>query len=93
LHDGYAEFKKAFEMQTNRAPGIDENTFGNTVSMESFIQARDRFGGPAPTAMDEAIDFYIHQLSSLKAETDSACARTLSAHHELDAAFQQLLEL
>jgi len=93
LSDSYSEFEKAFTEQTNRAPRIDKGTFAGIVSMESFINARDRFGGPAPTAMDEALNAYSQELAALTAEADAALARSLSAQDELDAAFKQLLEL
>jgi len=93
LCDSYSDFEKAFKERTNRAPSMDKNTFARAVSMESFVNVRDRFGGPAPAAMDDALDHYLRELAALIAKADSVHSRSSSAKDMLDAAFGQLLEL
>ncbi len=55
LSDGYAAFEKAFEARQGRSSGLTETDFRSAVDAESFVQRRDRPGGPAPTAMDAAL--------------------------------------
>jgi len=92
LGDGYAEFEKAFKEQTNREPRMDKQAFASSVSMASFVNARDRFGGPAPAVMDDALECYVHELGELTAGADAVRARIASAQRELDTAFEQLME-
>ena len=93
LCDGYNEFEKVFKEQTGRLPLMDKNTFFSTVSIKSFVNARDRFGGPAPIAMKEALDHYSHELNELTARAAAAHNRSSLAQQELNTVFKQLLEL
>ena len=56
--DGYAPFAAAFLEATGRPPAIDARRFAEIVSPEHFVAVRDRFGGPAPAALDAALARY-----------------------------------
>lgn len=58
LSTGFAPFRDAFTEMTGRAPELDEAGFARAVSAEHFVAVRDRFGGPAPAALDKALGVY-----------------------------------
>jgi argininosuccinate lyase len=60
------------------------------VSPEHFVGQRDRFGGPAPAALDAALHRYRERLGELQAEADAVAAREAAAARELDARFAAL---
>lgn len=93
LTGGYKPFVKSFQAHTNRTPSMDEAAFVTSVSIASFIQSRDRFGGPAPAALDEAISAYKSQHAELESEAEEHELRTIAAKNELDREFQKLTEL
>jgi len=92
LRDGYNEFCKAFLKQLDRVSLLDEAGFIDTVSMQRFVAVRDRFGGPAPAALEEAFDHYASDLQTLKVSVISMRDRSVAAEAELQTAFQQLAE-
>ena len=90
--DGYAPFRIAFETATGRAPGLDAAEFARAVSPERFVAVRDRFGGPAPAALDAAFERYAQALDAQRAAALARTARETQATAELDAAFAALSE-
>jgi argininosuccinate lyase len=78
--DGYPVFLKAFEHHVGRKPAADAAEFARMVSPEHFVSVRDRFGGPAPAAMDAALTGYDTALTGFEARAQA------SRQHEADAA-------
>lgn len=93
LADGYTHFVKSFQAHANRSPSMNEVAFLACVSIQSFIQSRDRFGGPAPSALDEAITAYTREYARLESEARDHALNTIVAGKELDREFQKLTEL
>lgn len=89
--DGYAAFKAAFLKATGRDTAIDEAAFAHMVSPEHFVAVRDRFGGPAPRALQEALQSYRSQAAGLADRARGLSAREKAAASELDARFKELL--
>jgi len=89
--DGYAAFLKAFAEATGRATSVDEATFAELVSPEHFVAVRDRFGGPAPQALQAALLQYRDELGALSAQAQVNAEREARAAAELNAKFKALL--
>ncbi|MGO4572104.1 argininosuccinate lyase [Microvirga sp. 2TAF3] len=89
--DGYATFLKAFAYATGRQTSIDEATFVEMVAPEHFIAVRNRFGGPAPQVLSEALQGYRDQLDALTDQARATAAREVTASSELDSKFRSLL--
>ncbi|GGL77332.1 argininosuccinate lyase [Wenxinia marina] len=92
LPSGYAAFAAAFEHATGRAPGMDESAFREAASSEHFIAVRDRFGGPAPEPMEEALHAYDAALDGFTQRAEAAAAREADSAAELDTTFRALTE-
>lgn len=84
--DGYPVFAKAFAHHVGRPPNAGEDEFRTMVSPAHFVAVRDRFGGPAPAAMDAALAGYRTALADFetraaaRTEHEAAAAATLAAH-------------
>lgn len=89
--DGYTAFQDGFAAATGRQSTIDESTYSTIVSPENFIAVRDRFGGPAPGPMSEALAAYRSHLDALTEQADGAAAREAAAVAELDRQFHSLV--
>ncbi|WP_118136968.1 argininosuccinate lyase [Oceanicella sp. SM1341] len=89
---GYTPFAAAFRAACGREPGLDEAAYSEAVSPAHFIAVRDRLGGPAPAAMDEALAEYTARLAGFTAAAEAARAREARAAAALDTAFTALLE-
>lgn len=89
---GYEPFADAFAHRTGRPTTIPEPDFREIVSPAYFVAVRDRFGGPAPAAMAEAIASYRAALDGFTARADALKDRAARAAATLDAAFQDLTE-
>jgi argininosuccinate lyase len=92
LGDSFPAFVNAFKAQTGRLTTLDEYRFRTVVSAEHFISVRDRPGGPAPSAMAQALTRYRTELSALKELRKSRDQRHEHARNKLDAAFNDLLQ-
>ena len=92
LRNGYKEFSNAFSAQIGREPQLDEAGFVDAVSMQRFVAVRDRFGGPAPSALDEAFDHYAGQLEAMQSSKAASRERSTAAEVELEKAFSRLAE-
>ena len=92
LGEGYAVFQTAFKALAGRATQISADVFREMTSPEHFVAVRDRFGGPAPTALSAALNSYRSALSALlksaseNRERESAAARLLAEAFERLAA-------
>ena len=58
LTAGFAGFENAFKTETGRNTQLSKADFADAVSMKTFIDRRDRPGGPAPAALDAALAEY-----------------------------------
>jgi argininosuccinate lyase len=88
--DGYEPFVEAFRHAAGREPTLGREDFATAVSPENFVALRERFGGPGPNALGEALIVY---RAEFKAAEDAAAAtarREDAARRELDAAFTAL---
>jgi argininosuccinate lyase len=89
--DGYGAFVSAFSQATGRAAAIDEAAFAEMVSPEHFVAVRDRFGGPAPTALRAALQDYRTQLGILTDRARAIAGRESEADAALQAKFHALM--
>ncbi|EKF19604.1 argininosuccinate lyase [Nitratireductor pacificus] len=92
LGAGHAAFARAFRERTGRDSALDEPAFAEAVSARHFVALRERFGGPGPKAMDEALAAYRAALTALSDRQAADAARTAEARAALDAAFDALLQ-
>ena len=92
LRDGHAAFARAFEAETGRVSRLDERAFAEAVAIESFVARRDRFGGPAPAALDEAFEQHAATLGALRERAAFGPERARRADAALTAAFRPLLD-
>lgn len=93
LTEGYHQFTQSFCVYLNRTPALTEIEFRNSVSVESFIQSRDRFGGPAAVSMNEALSAYSQEHRQLELLTRDHQQLRIDADNELQHEFQTLVEL
>lgn len=89
---GFAPFRQAFEATVGRTPGLDENAYRQAVSAEHFVAVRDRFGGPAPAALQAALKRYRAALNGHNGALKDREARRAAASQSLEAASRALAE-
>ena len=65
LSAGSPAFRSAFATHVGRETTQGEDAFRAAVGPEHFVAVRDRFGEPAPAAMDEALAAYAAALADL----------------------------
>lgn len=92
LADGYADFATAFENVTGRTTTLNDSTFRTTVAPETFIERRNRPGGPASTTLHAALDHYSDDLSHLRSRKAIRTNRYETAATRLSNAFAALQE-
>jgi argininosuccinate lyase len=92
LGQGYDAFCAAFKAETGRQTALDATAFAAAVAAETFVQVRDRFGGPAPAPMDAALEGYRTTLSDIRARHTDRTTRVAHAETARDAAFQSLAQ-
>ena len=90
--DGYPVFARAFEHHVGRKAKAEPEEFARMVSPEHFVAIRDRFGGPAPAALDSAIAGYRTALAGFTERAAAIAAREAAAAHELDRRIQDISE-
>lgn len=91
LGQGFDAFSQAFIAHTGREPKLDVAAFALTVSPENFIAVRDRFGGPAPNCIDDALREYEYELGECSQINQLRVDRATKAAELLDKAFDALL--
>jgi argininosuccinate lyase len=91
VDDGYTPFAQGFETAAGRKSGIDADRFAQIVSPEHFVAIRDRFGGPAPAALDAALDTYRSALTEAQTAAQARERRHQQATAERNAKFQTLV--
>lgn len=92
LQSAYASFSNAFHAETAQHSSLDEEAFRQAVSLRNFVNVRDRFGGPAPSAMDESLAEYSREIDELLAATVAGRSRLQAAERQRLEAFAALLE-
>jgi argininosuccinate lyase len=92
LGAGFAAFTTAFYALTGRAPDMSHSAFADAVSLQGFIAVRDRFGGPAPAAMEAALAGYDDMLAVLRVDLQDILTRRNDAKAMLNDAFTKLTE-
>lgn len=92
LAQGFDAFLVAFRAEVGHGPALDAAGFAEAVSAQSFIARRDRFGGPAPAALEEAFTHYEQELAQAQALARQSHDRAAQAQTALDAAFNALTE-
>jgi argininosuccinate lyase len=89
--DGFGPFQQAFAKTAGRQSRITVPRFAEIVSVENFIAVRDRFGGPAPKAMDEALAAYRAEAAGIRSEIGENAWREAEAADELRTRFNALI--
>ena len=89
---GYAPFCAAFTAATGQASALSEAEFQHIVSPEYFVSVRDRFGGPAPAALAEALAEYRARSDGFAAEALAHAQAEADAADALARSFQSLVE-
>jgi len=90
LSTGHASFAQAFRSATGRATTVNAADFAAAVAMRSFVDRRDRPGGPAPDALDAALAEYDADAAGVHAQMIRDAGRLKSAETALAAAFAKL---
>jgi argininosuccinate lyase len=93
LGQGHAAFARAFREETGRDSGLDEPAFRDAVSADTFVARRDRFGGPAPVALADALAAYADTLADLSARAAGGPAGIAAADTSRRTAFEALGEV
>ena len=93
LGQGFAAFSDAFRDQCGRDSALTEAAFREAVSPEAFVARRDRFGGPAPSALSDAFAAYDATLAGLVRRHAAGPARIAAADRARAAAFSKLMEV
>ncbi|MFK8036098.1 MAG: argininosuccinate lyase [Hyphomicrobiales bacterium] len=92
LREGFPAFSRAFRAHANRETSLSEGSFSKAVSARTFIDLRDRTGGPAPRAMDISLTHYSEHLSTQISTQSEIQVRENQAATLLDTAFQALMQ-
>lgn len=88
--DGYPAFALAFERHVGRKPAASAAEFARMVSPEHFVAVRDRFGGPAPAALDAALADYRAALDASEARSATIATREAAAAAMLERRVQDV---
>jgi len=89
--DGYKAFQNAFAACAGRSSTIDQARFAEIVSPENFVTVRDRYGGPAPRALSQAIAGYNAEISGIRTRMEETRARAAASFGDLESRFASLL--
>ncbi|OED38207.1 argininosuccinate lyase [Chromatiales bacterium (ex Bugula neritina AB1)] len=92
LADGYATCMEAFEKHASGSSSLSQADYINAVSARNFVEVRDRPGGPAPAALDDALAGYRITLDRQLKTLENARQQQSDAEELLTCAFEQLLE-
>ncbi|MFK7857308.1 MAG: argininosuccinate lyase [Granulosicoccus sp.] len=92
LQAGYKAFSRAYDAAIGHRTSLDEHEFMTAVSLQHFVEVRDRFGGPGVTAMKEAIGHYEKCINQLDNSITTGHERIALAETTRHSAFKELLE-
>lgn len=90
LGRGFDAFRAAFRAEAGRDAALGAEDFAEAVAPETFVARRDRLGGPAPAALDEALARYREDLGFLRRRSKSRADRHAAAAEARAAAFAAL---
>ncbi len=93
LGQGYDAFATAFQAECGRPSSLDLRGFADAVSPQTFVARRDRFGGPAPAALEAAFVVYRDQVADLAATVTHGTDRIAKASAARSAAFSKIQEV
>ncbi|MET0529090.1 MAG: argininosuccinate lyase, partial [Microvirga sp.] len=89
--DGYEAFQEAFKRCAGRPANVGQSQFSEIVSPENFVAVRDRFGGPAPKALSEAIAGYSKDIAHIRNRMQDIRKRESASAQDLQTRFTALL--
>lgn len=92
LGSGFDDCAVAFKSETGRELSLTPAQFATAASAENFVAVRDRFGGPAPAALAEALSASKRSVGVLVAAKLYRKSRQVDAQTRLNATFISLLE-
>ena len=92
LGEGHADFAAAFKEEIGRETTLSEDAFVKATAPETFIVRRDRIGGPARSALVEALAKYRQDAGVIQAESQRRTLRIAEADTARVAAFSKLAE-
>jgi len=92
LSEGFEAFSGAIFSKLGRQPRMDFAAYREAVDPAAFVLRRDRPGGPAPTALMDALDDYRQTLGGLGTAVNVRSARASAARTVLETRFNALLE-
>lgn len=92
LGRGYDDFCTAFGDLIGSPPPLDAAAYAHAVSARAFVDKRDRTGGPAPQALDQAYEQYQATADLLSGKLATHSTRQAKAAETLKSAFAALLE-
>jgi len=87
LREGFGAFDLVFRAECGHPSALDAPAFAEAVAIGTFIARRDRYGGPAPAALDSALQADGNRLQGLMARADLHRARRTAAQQLLDDRF------
>ena len=90
LAQGYSMFQQAFKTQQGRDSALSDADYVVAVSARHFVEVRKRPGGPAPEALDAAMQQYKNTMQRQHGLLDVALEQENNAALQLTNAFQQL---
>ena len=93
LSAGFAAFSAAFEDETGTTSTLGPEDFRKTVALETFVTRRDRPGGPAPQALDDAMADYADTIAVHQRFFDEKSSVYTAATTALDRAFATLKDI
>ena len=92
LGEGYQDCATAFEAETGCMFGLSQAQFSKAASAENFVAVRDRFGGPAPAPLADALTRCSGTLDDFNQARADRAVRQSKAQSRLNAAFNSLLK-
>ncbi|SDR13969.1 argininosuccinate lyase [Pseudovibrio sp. Tun.PSC04-5.I4] len=92
LREGFTPFSTAFEAHAGKAPKMNHERFIHAVSPQNFVAIRTRPGGPAPCALDAALEQYQQTSKSLRTKNKSFVDQSTLAARLRGAAFAKLVQ-
>jgi argininosuccinate lyase len=92
LGEGFELCAAEFKSETGRELAMSLARYVKVTSAENFVAVRNRFGGPAPEVLAEALEQSAKTVRSLTAASAARKSRQSEATRRLDTAFSSLLE-
>jgi len=90
LGEGHEDFLAHFNDLLDKKSNLDLASYQQAVSAENFVKVRDRFGGPAPSALKTSLSGYETQLNVFEDNLDVNLKKQQAADDERTKTFGQL---